>query len=196
MIYLKTFNESKNDIDYICRKYLIKNYTINRDGSIDVDGDFNLFHKSLTKLPIRFNYVSGYFDCSHNQLKSLEGSPGWFDCSYNQLITLKFGPEIIKEHINCRNNLLTTLEYCPERVGRYFNCNYNQLWTLKYYPRELHGGILCGNNPLPILIRDNIKHIDIICQEAEDFSIWRRDGTLDERRFKYMMEILKEEGKI
>ncbi len=38
MKYLKLF-ESFEDIDKICKKYSIKNYTINTDGSIDVDGD-------------------------------------------------------------------------------------------------------------------------------------------------------------
>ena len=36
MRYLKLF-ESFEDIDEICRKYRIENYTINSDGSIDVD---------------------------------------------------------------------------------------------------------------------------------------------------------------
>ncbi len=36
MRYLKLF-ESFEDIDEICRKYRIENYTINSDGSIDVN---------------------------------------------------------------------------------------------------------------------------------------------------------------
>jgi len=51
------------EIHEICREYLIKNYTINTDGSIDVDGDFVLYRDGLTKLPIKFNHVSGYFYC-------------------------------------------------------------------------------------------------------------------------------------
>jgi hypothetical protein len=46
MKYLKSYNESifdifksKNDIRSICRKYSIKNYTINKDGSVDVDAN-------------------------------------------------------------------------------------------------------------------------------------------------------------
>jgi len=65
--------------------------------------------------------------------------------------------------------------------------------TLKWHPREITGNFHCAYNNLSYLI---VTNVDIICAEGEDFSIWRRDGTLDERRFKYMMEILKEEGKI
>ncbi len=36
MKYLKLF-ESFEDIDEICKKYSIENYTINTDGSIDVN---------------------------------------------------------------------------------------------------------------------------------------------------------------
>lgn len=35
--FIKESNE--NNIDSICRKYLIRSYTINDDLSIDVDGD-------------------------------------------------------------------------------------------------------------------------------------------------------------
>ena len=40
MKYLKLFeNFDQTKIDKICKKYGIENYTINPDGSIDVDGD-------------------------------------------------------------------------------------------------------------------------------------------------------------
>jgi len=39
------------EIHKICKEYGIKNYTINTDGSIDVDGYVNLSKKRLTKLP-------------------------------------------------------------------------------------------------------------------------------------------------
>ena len=54
MKYLKSFNESKQEsIDFICRKYNIKNYTINEDGSIDLDGNFYLHNSNgnLSRLP-------------------------------------------------------------------------------------------------------------------------------------------------
>ena len=80
-------------IHKICKEYGIKNYTINGDGSIDVNGHVNLTHKGLTKLPLKFNHVSGNFYCGYNNLTSLEGSPksvgGNFWC-YNNNLTIKY----------------------------------------------------------------------------------------------------------
>jgi len=59
------------EIHEICKKYGIKNYTINDDGSIDVDGNVNLSYRKLTKLPLKFNNVSGNFLCYNNQLTTL-----------------------------------------------------------------------------------------------------------------------------
>ena len=68
MKHLKRFDDS---IESICKKYGITNYSINIDGSIDVDSDVNLSEKKLTKLPLKFNKVGGYFNCSYNKLTSL-----------------------------------------------------------------------------------------------------------------------------
>ena len=54
MRYLKLF-ESFEDINKICRKYDIENYTINPDGYIDVNDTVYLYYKGLTKLPLKFN---------------------------------------------------------------------------------------------------------------------------------------------
>jgi hypothetical protein len=52
-------------LSYICKKYDIQNYSINSDGSIDVDGYVALFDKGLTKLPLRFRNVTGDFNCNN-----------------------------------------------------------------------------------------------------------------------------------
>ncbi len=79
----------EQEIHKICKSYEIENYSINSDGSIDVDGDVRLPNKKLIKLPIKFNKVSGSFDCSWNNLISLENSPievgGDFICDLNRL---------------------------------------------------------------------------------------------------------------
>ena len=58
-------------ISLICKQYNIENYTVNDDGSIDVNGDVFLDNKGLTELPLSFNKVTGYFSCSNNKLTSL-----------------------------------------------------------------------------------------------------------------------------
>ena len=101
MKYLKEWKifENHDNIYEICRKYGITNYTINSDGTIDVDGDVDLSDKGLTKLPLTFNRVIGDFSCSYNnRLTSLEGSPkhidGYFSCYSNKLINLDHLPEV------------------------------------------------------------------------------------------------------
>ncbi len=131
MRYLHTYNEGfldkikikilfQNGIKNLCLTYDIKNYTINSDGSIDVDGDVDISplriraqhlpNQELKKLPLKFGEVTGNFDCSYNQLTTLEGAPRsvWGD-------------------FNCSDNKLTTLEGAPESVGGNFLCYWNLL---------------------------------------------------------------------
>ena len=134
-------------ISLICEKYGIENYTINSDGSIDVNGDVYLYDKGLTELPLRFNKVSGSFDCSSNNLTSLNGSPkwigGWFSCQYNQLTSLEFSPDYIGGFFDCTGNKLTD-NYCESEIGGGFYTslkqdgltnNYNE-WR-KLYKRKM-----------------------------------------------------------
>jgi hypothetical protein len=107
MKHLKLF-ESFEDIDSICKKYNIENYTINSDGTVDVNGDVDLSSKGLTKLPLKFGKVTGDFDCYNNKLTTLEGGPrevgGYFCCNYNQLTTLENGPQEVGGDFDCYNN--------------------------------------------------------------------------------------------
>jgi hypothetical protein len=108
MKYLKlyeNFIQSDSEIHKLCKEYGIENYTIN-NGLVDVDGNVdlrNLNKEELTKLPIKFGIVSGFFDCSNNHFTSLIGAP------------LKVGGNF---HGN--NNILTTLEGAPQEVGEHF----------------------------------------------------------------------------
>ena len=112
MRYIKLF-ELFEDVESICRKYGITNYTINSDGSIDVDGNVNLSVSGLTKLPLKFGNVTGHFNCHYNQLTTLEGSPkevgGYFYCDHNQLTSLKGGPDKLGGEFNCQLNQLPKL---------------------------------------------------------------------------------------
>jgi hypothetical protein len=73
-------------------------------------------------------------------------------------------------------------------VGASFYCHSNQLTSLEGAPKEVSGNFCCLNNPLPQLILDNLSMIKHIIKNQEDYSIWRRDGTLDEFRFREMMQ--------
>ena len=90
MKHLRIF-EIFTNIDSICKKYDITNYTINPDGSIDVDGHVDFSKKGLKSIPLKFGKVSGSFYCYNNNLTSLEGGPdemGDFNCDNNPITPL------------------------------------------------------------------------------------------------------------
>ena len=119
----------------------------NPDGSIDVDGPVELTDLKLEKLPLKFNKIhDGWFDCAHNKLTTLEGSPniveGSFYCSDNQLTNLNGGPIDIKVIFDCSTNNLTSLEGCPTRVGWKFECGDNAVKFTKDEVIELCKGMV------------------------------------------------------
>ena len=152
---IKSFKlfESSNDqeIHDICDKYRIKNYSINEDGSIDVDGNVDLGDKNLSKLPIKFGKVGGFY-CYNNKLTSLEGAPnhvdGNFNCKYNKLTSLDGSPGYVGGDFYCQYNQLTSLEGAPSHVGRDFYCSYNQLISLEGAPSYVGGDFYCVGNPI------------------------------------------------
>ena len=170
-------------INAVCKKYNIQNYTINEDHTIDVDGNINFIAKGLTKIPLKFNIVSGFFNCSlielttlegspksvgddfrchNNKLTSLEGGPeyvgGDFNCSYNYLTSLRGSPKEVDGSFNCYNNNLTSLEGSTKTIGGGFNCQLNNLTTLKGGPESVGSGFSCSYNQLATL-EGEPKHI-------------------------------------
>ena len=122
-----------NEIHDICKEYGIKYYTINSDGSIDVNRSVSLNNLGLVNIPLKFNKVLGFFDCSENNLTSLKGCPKyvgkWFNCSYNNLTSLVGGPNKVNKFYDCDENNITSLEGCPSIV-EILNITNNNLKTL------------------------------------------------------------------
>jgi hypothetical protein len=128
---IKSFKlfESHQDIHDLCKQYKINNYSINSDGSIDVDGDVNLNDLKLSKFPIKFGRVSGNFYCYSNQLSSLEGAPshvgGDFDCYNNQLESLEGAPNHVGGDFFCGGNPIYEIyslfynKKCIEPINEY-----------------------------------------------------------------------------
>ena len=144
-------NESLEDIDSICKEYGIENYIL-KDGLVHVDGDVCLSGRRLTKLPLKFGEVSGYFYCSINKLTSLEGAPtrvgGDFYCYANRLTSLEGAPSRVVGNFYCSDNRLTSLEGAPEVVERGFYCSENNLTTLKGGPKVRGTRYMAYNNQL------------------------------------------------
>jgi hypothetical protein len=98
---------------------------------VDVLGTVDLDHKGLTRLPFAFGKVGGDFECSDNQLNSLEGAPtevgGDFWCSDNRLTSLEGAPTEVGGDFWYAFNRLTSLEGTPSKVGEDFGCSVDDL---------------------------------------------------------------------
>jgi hypothetical protein len=145
-----------NQIRSLCVKYSILDYTINDDGSIDVEHSVDLSYalSNMSELPLKFNKVNGSFDCSNNNLETLEGSPKYvknmFNCSRNKLTNLHFASKKSESFV-CNRNMITSLEGCPESVEKLFYCQENNLTTLKGGPESVGMEFSCWNNDLSSL---------------------------------------------
>jgi hypothetical protein len=211
--------ESKEYIESICNKFGIKNWTLNEDGSIDVDGDVyvDLSFKKLIKIPIKFRNVSGNFNCSYNNLTSLEGSPKWvsgnfccdnnnlsslkgcpewvggsFYCNSNELISLKGCPESVGGYFDCSNNKLTSLEGCTKSVGLDFDCSINNLISLEGGPKLISGDLFSYYNNLTSLegAPESIRG-QLYCKNNPVYQIWKLFEDKDKIEFFNDLDIIR-----
>ena len=149
--------QRRTEIEKWLKEYDIRNYTINDDFTVDVNGEVDLYRKNLTEFPdyIQFGVVDGYFNCTNNKLTSLEGAPrevkGDFNCTNNELTTLEGAPEKTGGDFYCYNNRLTSLKGAPREVKGGFNCDINKLTTLEGAPEKVEGSFYCDHNYLTSL---------------------------------------------
>ena len=128
--------------------------------SYDCEGDVIIPEDMVTdgKLKIRFGKVGGNFDCSYNELTTLEGAPkkvgGDFGCYNNKLTTLEGAPSVVGRGFYCSYNNLTSLEGAPNEVSGGFYCNNNKLTALKGAPKKVGGDFDCSGNPNLVLPKD------------------------------------------
>ena len=73
-------------------------------------------------------------------------------------------------------------------VTGYFYCGDNKLTTLEGAPYSVSSRFYCYGNPLPDLIKNNIQWIKHILANQEMYHIYNKDGSLNEYRFKLMMD--------
>jgi hypothetical protein len=145
--------DDKQMIDILCEKYKITNYTINKDGTLNVNGDviFSVTEERISELPLKFRYVKGHFICCNNNLTTLKGCPkkvgGLVKFDNNKLTSLYGCTKKVGGSFICSNNDLTSLEHCPESVGLNFSCSDNKITSLNHFPSELGGNFTCNKNP-------------------------------------------------
>lgn len=190
----ETFNEY-NQVKEWLDTMGIKNYTINDDLTVDVNGEVNLNAtkskgNGLTEIPIQFGEIKGNFYIANNRLTSLVGSPrkihGILNIVGNELTDLKDGPQYVGGRFYCAFNRLTSLEGCPEYVGGSFRCEENMITTLKYVPKYLNSGIVFHDNPLPrevIIFCYSSNDSKILFQYQNDYGIWNSDGSFNKGRW-------------
>jgi hypothetical protein len=140
------------------------------DGNLEIDFDIPndimcntkqingyVWLRNITHIPKFFKniIVKGSFDCSYNNLTTLEGVPqkvgGDFLCSYNKLTSLEGAPNEVKKSFYCHMNNLTSLEGAPQKVGGDFMCSKNKLTTLEGVPQKVGGVFMCYHNQLTSL---------------------------------------------
>lgn len=130
-------NDLEDDefIHTICKRYGIEKYTINSNGSIDVDGNVELSFNRLKRLPIKFNYVSGSFDISCNKLTTLEGLPkhigGYLNLDYNDIEVLNIDL-ICNYSISIGENPIKRIEYINPNIIGNIRIHNNQGIISKY----------------------------------------------------------------
>lgn len=112
----------------------IKNYTINNDLTVDVNGDVHLSKCKLKTLPIVFNKVFGGFYCYENELTSLNGCPR------------EVGGEF-----DCEDNNLTSLDWCPDCIHGGFKFSGNKDLKITTYPKQIGDDVRCNNSNMTSL---------------------------------------------
>ena len=163
--------QRRNEIEKWLKEYDIENYTINKDFTIDVNGNVNLFKKNLTEFPdyIQFGVVRGNFVCTDNNLTSLRGVPRvvsrGFYCDINKLTSLEGAPEKVGEKFDCNYTQLSSLEGVPKEVGVSFYCTRNKLTSLKGAPEEVGGDFYCSNNKVRFT-EDDVRRVCNVRKEV------------------------------
>jgi len=144
--FFTTYDETKDWL-YLMK---IRNFFINNDLIINVDGSVDISSQELTHIPVKFGVVNGHFDCSHNKLTTLEGSPdkvnGYYYAYYNKISNVKGLPNKILAYIDLsENNILSILDLSIYNLKKttnfYWYTNLNKSKKEEYFDFHLE------NNP-------------------------------------------------
>jgi len=173
--------QSESEVSKICKKYDIENWYL-EGGLVNVEGSVYLSRNELTELPLKFGTVTGYFDCSVNNLSSLEGCPirvgGSFDCAWNNLSSLVGCPRSVGDDFYCSRNNLRSLVGCPRSVGGDFWCrrnNISEFTGIGYIGDQL----FCSGNPIMniwSIISPNFEWNEEDMDFFEDCQVIQDDG--------------------
>ncbi len=178
----------KKEIEGHMKKLGIKSsdYTINKDYTVDLNGDVSILVRNVEECPVVFNVahgnliwhyaglksmknlpkiVKGNFTVANNKLTTLEGSQttivtGTFNCSGNKLKNLKGSPMKCGGFIAMMCGL-ESLEGSPEEVYGDFIVVNNKLTSLEGSPNKVGGQYDCSDNKL-----ENLTGITPLCKKV------------------------------
>jgi len=175
---------TEQEIKDLCYEYEIENYQIRDDGSIDVDGDVDLYERlgGLKQLPLTFNEVV-YFECVSNNLTTLEGVPKKvhddFKCCFNKLTSLEHSPEKVEGNFYCEfNDNLTSLEGLEDTyiTGELNVSHCENLYSLKGFPKKV-SNFWCNGTPLSPIYDTFIQECDYdTMRKFNKFDVIYTDG--------------------
>lgn len=170
MKYLKVYESfTKSQVDKICQRWRIRNWTLRSDGKVDVDGDVMLWAHNqhlqqlaskMDRLPLNFGRVTGNFSCDFDQsainLKTLAGAPeivlgNFLVSGHSRLTTLEGAPESVGGNCTLKKNKLTSLKGCSTKIGLDLSVEQNKLTSLEGCPDEIPGYFYCYGNKLTTL---------------------------------------------
>lgn len=175
----KETDPKKIEIIKLCKEYNITKYTINYDYSIDVDGHVDLANKNLTKIPIKFNNVTGFFSCVGNMLVDLENAPRRvernFMCQHQyhgSFISLKGAPEYVgfRFDFNENENLKDFTDF-PTYVGTTIDARSTGLYSFDCIPESATKVIIDFDTALFAVLR---------CVSSSIFPIVQRNANSHE----------------
>jgi hypothetical protein len=175
----KETDPKKIEIIKLCKEYNITKYTINDDYSIDVDGGVDLSSKKLTKIPIKFNNVTGFFSCVGNQLVDLENAPRRvernFMCQHQyhgSFVSLKGAPEYVGFRFDFNNNEnLKDFTDFPTYVGATIDARSTGLYSFDCIPDSATKVFIDHDTPLFTVLR---------CVSSAIFPIVQRQASNSE----------------
>lgn len=170
------FLKDKKSIVSWLKKHNISNYYIKEDKyyhyTVEVFTDVDLAKKSLEFIPIKFSFVRGFFDCSHNNLSTLLGSPDKvgedFYCINNNLTSLFAGPSSVSGQFICSHNKIENLDYLPHHIGKCICLKHNKLDNLKGFDIEcVNGNFDISHNKI-ISLENSPKYVNGVFNCAQN----------------------------
>lgn len=91
--------------DYLYNVCGVQDFTVNKNGSINVHGNVIMFKSQETELALKLSRVTDNFICCYSKLNSMKNFPkfvgGNLDISFTNIHALEGMPEYIDRHFVC-----------------------------------------------------------------------------------------------